>query len=966
MRRTFSPLQGKLHQLKALLVPGSRALLSASPRTRMVVGRYRWLLWSTALAGLLTATIFRFYGLAAKSVSVEEASTFVAATQPLRSLVEQSAGTAGSPPLFYLLTHLSLRLVGDSDLALRLPASLAGILLVAAISWTALRLFGRGAAVLSLLLSTLSPVGVQIAQDARPVSLVMLLSTFTAITWWEAVQSRRVTWWFLSSLTTILAIYTSYLLLLLLIAQGVFIGAWLLKQPRGHQRPVWSLLVATIPAVVVLSLPQFQVALRELSAGQVSSAVPATALLERLSASFATNLSPAIAFWNWIHFFGRNWIAIAWIIFALIALEESTWSTKQRAATFYLLSMIAVPLLLLLINPLTGTQPQDFLVILPFYLLLVARGIQLSLQHMATLLPTATLAPLVQGIIWGVALVGLVLLHARPLEEYFRSKPGYFRDKPEYRAAAAYLEEAWRPGELVLAGTESTSKAIGRYFPINPPLSTANIRSLVESGRAGYIVDDIGVTDGRGYVDYLPRDAGWLEQHLVPAQEQPGVRVYRFGSTTSAGTPYLQIDLWDTRTRGQHTQAVPFQREGWARDTFHLSGRVWAITSGNRSSVQAILRPETAYQMLFQMRPFRLTEQVLSVWLNGQLLHTGYLPQGLSQHEIVIPAGLARAGLNTIELEHVAMQQPDQEPRVIGTTGVEAPADISVRSVSTERGNLSNIFVNGRQYSYELQGRGYDRGYTVVVLDAAGNVVQLETFDTFASSEESQRLAQFIAVIPAGRIVIMTTRDEASTSLTEEAVEAIRSLGGTEDLRGKLRWMHSLVGIKGAEPGTALEQARRTETRLILGKDPQAEALMIDRIILAPADRTSMLFGSNWREPEPGQRWATSPASLKIISAADQQATLVVRPSALHDPRATNGIGTEGTLHIQVEGRYATSIDMTVGQTTSIPLELRQGDQNVTLTLEAGNFRPADYGGSDPSILSFAVESIDLQQQLDD
>ena len=35
--------------------------------------------------------------------------------------------------------------------------------------------------------------------------------------------------------------------------------------------------------------------------------------------------------------------------------------------------------------------------------------------------------------------------------------------------------------------------------------------------------------------------------------------------------------------------------------------------------------------------------------------------------------------------------------------------------------------------------------------------------------------------------------------------------------------------------------------------------------------------------------------------------------------------------------------------------------QTITLELQAGNFQPSDYGQDDPSILSFAVRSINLQ-----
>ena len=42
-------------------------------------------------------------------------------------------------------------------------------------------------------------------------------------------------------------------------------------------------------------------------------------------------------------------------------------------------------------------------------------------------------------------------------------------------------------------------------------------------------------------------------------------------------------------------------------------------------------------------------------------------------------------------------------------------------------------------------------------------------------------------------------------NLGEEAVAALRSIGATGDLRGKFRWSHAIIGVKGAAPGSALE-----------------------------------------------------------------------------------------------------------------------------------------------------------------
>jgi hypothetical protein len=78
------------------------------------------------------------------------------------------------------------------------------------------------------------------------------------------------------------------------------------------------------------------------------------------------------------------------------------------------------------------------------------------------------------------------------------------------------------------------------------------------------------------------------------------------------------------------------------------------------------------------------------------------------------------------------------------------------------------------------------------------------------------------------------TRDEASAQLTEEAVRALHSIGAAGDLRGKYRWTHAILGVKGAAPGTALEQMSEDEVSVLVGSDPQASILLIDQIFISP------------------------------------------------------------------------------------------------------------------------------------
>ena len=72
----------------------------------------------------------------------------------------------------------------------------------------------------------------------------------------------------------------------------------------------------------------------------------------------------------------------------------------------------------------------------------------------------------------------------------------------------------------------------------------------------------------------------------------------------------------------------------------------------------------------------------------------------------------------------------------------------------------------------------YGRGYTLVAVNANGVVQESECFDTYASSYEAENMADFIDyAISNGDYVIGVVRNEASAHMTEEAYEALESLG---------------------------------------------------------------------------------------------------------------------------------------------------------------------------------------------
>ena len=251
--------------------------------------------------------------------------------------------------------------------------------------------------------------------------------------------------------------------------------------------------------------------------------------------------------------------------------------------------------------------------------------------------------------------------------------------------------------------------------------------------------------------------------------------------------------------------------EGWG--TLGNGMPVWAT----RRTAGLFVRLDQMSDEVLSLQAFApMPDQRATVLVNGRAVGTIEMRAGQSEYTLRIERDKWQPGMNRITFEFdklmpVAAARAEEHLYAIGVTGVSSPVSIVVRSAGSEVGDFAHIFVNGVDAAQNL------RGYNIVVVDPQTGAVESSTvFDTFGSAAESTRLAQFVSRIPNGRIVAVAARDTVagtaamSQNLTGEAVDALRSLGASEDLRGKFRWSHALIGVKGAQPGIVLEDASET------------------------------------------------------------------------------------------------------------------------------------------------------------
>ncbi len=131
----------------------------------------------------------------------------------------------------------------------------------------------------------------------------------------------------------------------------------------------------------------------------------------------------------------------------------------------------------------------------------------------------------------------------------------------------------------------------------------------------------------------------------------------------------------------------------------------------------------------------------------------------------------------------------------------ETPVEVALESAGFEDGDRAKIYVEGESVGTN----GY--GYNLVTMDpVTGDVLDARNFDTWHTPSAATDMANYIMGLPTGRIVLVAVRADGSTNMTEEAYQAIESLGSTLIRSIGVKDSFALVGRKGLNPGEAAER----------------------------------------------------------------------------------------------------------------------------------------------------------------
>jgi len=138
------------------------------------------------------------------------------------------------PPLYPLLMRGWIEIFGDSELSIRIPPLIFGMISLGVTFILFRNCFNRKIALLATFMMALSPVHIWYSQDAKNNMLLLMLTVLAAWSLERAWTQKRLRFWFLFTIAAILSLYTNIFALWIISA----LFAWLFLQSFRNREQI--------------------------------------------------------------------------------------------------------------------------------------------------------------------------------------------------------------------------------------------------------------------------------------------------------------------------------------------------------------------------------------------------------------------------------------------------------------------------------------------------------------------------------------------------------------------------------------------------------------------------------------------------------------------------------------------------------------------------------------------------------
>ncbi len=188
---------------------------------------------------LALGAFLRIYGIEHQSLSNDELSSWKrSGYNDLHTVINEGARTDVHPPGYYILLHLVQKMFGDSELALRFPSVLFGVLSILVIFLIGLKIYSYREGLMSAVLMALMWYPVFTSQDARSYAMLLFLVLLSSYFWILMIETagsdrKRRGPPIAYAVTAAVCAYTHYFGAYMVGLQGILAFILLLRRRRG-------------------------------------------------------------------------------------------------------------------------------------------------------------------------------------------------------------------------------------------------------------------------------------------------------------------------------------------------------------------------------------------------------------------------------------------------------------------------------------------------------------------------------------------------------------------------------------------------------------------------------------------------------------------------------------------------------------------------------------------------------------
>lgn len=367
----------------------------------------------------------RLSGLRRQSLWFDEVDVVVRAQRPFDQVIHTFVAAGENGPVYNLLLAVWIRIAGISEIAVRFPSAVAGVLTIPLLYILARRVAGSRAGLFAAGLLAISPYHLWYSQEAKMYTLVVLAAVASSLLLVEALARNRAIWWVGYVLATTAMFYLHVATVLVFVGQSLYV-VLNRRQWRGRERG-WLL------AAAALTLPYLPIAvwaMRVVGGGaatwqpdvsiwdaisilSIKMAVNrSTTDIERWGAALYAVLAISGAYVLWRRRLPQRW----WLLVGLLVIVPivGLWAVSLRQSVF---------------------SDRYAIVALPAYLILVGTAVSAALASR-------------RGWLLGVLAAFTLLTFAwQPIRDVNRTDAAV---KEDWRSAYADIARRGEPGDVIL------------------------------------------------------------------------------------------------------------------------------------------------------------------------------------------------------------------------------------------------------------------------------------------------------------------------------------------------------------------------------------------------------------------------------------------------------------------------------------------------------------------------------------